>query len=102
MGCDIFRLTKERCYKALLCLTSLLFLIVSLVGGIAVYRSYRQCKVVEMKEQQQWERYQQMKNKFEIQQEHVKELMENPDFIEHVARERIQIAGEDEVLFRFE
>jgi cell division protein FtsB len=97
-----FHFTKELRYKVLLYLANVLFLSVSMVGAIAVYRSYYQCKAMEKQEQEQWKRYQRMKNKFEIQQEHVRELTENLDFIEHVAREHMQVSGENEVLFRFE
>ncbi|MDR0590914.1 MAG: hypothetical protein LBG09_03660 [Puniceicoccales bacterium] len=94
--------TKEWRYRVLLYASSALFLTVSGAGIIAVYRAYCQCKAIELREQQQWEHYRRMKNKFEMQREHVRELTENLDFIEHVAREQMQVAGENEVLFRFE
>jgi cell division protein FtsB len=94
--------TKEWRYRVLLYASGALFLTVSAAGSIAVYRAYCQCKTIERREQEQWEHYQRMKNKFEIQQEHARELTENLDFIEHVAREHMQVAGENEVLFRFE
>jgi cell division protein FtsB len=94
--------TKEWRYRVLLYASSALFLTFSAAGGIAVYRAYCQCKTIELRERQRWEHYQRMKNKFEMQREHVRELTENLDFIEHVAREQMQVAGENEVLFRFE
>lgn len=94
--------TKEWRYRVLLYASGALFLTVSAAGSIAVYRAYCQCQAIELREREQWEHYQRMKNKFEMQQEHVRELTENLDFIEHVAREQMQVAGENEVLFRFE
>jgi cell division protein FtsB len=94
--------SEEWRYKILLSSVSLLFFAVSMGGALTVYHSYRQCKTMEIREQRQRECYQQIKNTFEMQQEHVKELTENPDFIEHVAREYMQVVGENEVLFRFE
>jgi hypothetical protein len=57
---------------------------------------------MEMQELRQWERYLQVKDQFETQREYLLELTENPDFLEHVAREHLQLAGENELLFRFE
>jgi cell division protein FtsB len=95
-------MTKEQRYRVLLWLASFVFLAVSVTSGVVVYQSHCQCKAMEMQELHQWERYLQIKEQFETQREHLRELTENPDFLEHVAREHLQIAGENEILFRFE
>jgi cell division protein FtsB len=57
---------------------------------------------METQRLRQWERYIQIQDQFEAQQEYLRELSENPDFLEHVARESLRIVGENEVLFHFE
>jgi hypothetical protein len=47
------------------------------------FGGYCQCRAIELREQKQWEYYQRMKNKFEMQREHVRELTDNLDCIEH-------------------
>ncbi|MDR2200977.1 MAG: septum formation initiator family protein [Puniceicoccales bacterium] len=89
-------------YRVLLWLAVLVFLTTLTIGTVAVYRSYRHCRAMEEQQRRKMEEYREMKNRFEIQEEHVKELAEDSDFVEQVARERIQIAGENEMLFRFE
>ncbi|MDR1907220.1 MAG: septum formation initiator family protein [Puniceicoccales bacterium] len=102
MGFNLFRMTKERRYRIFLWLASFLFLSVSVTSGIIVYQSHCQCKAMKAQELHQWKRYQQIKDELETQREHLRELIENPDFLEHVAREHLQMAGENEILFRFE
>jgi cell division protein FtsB len=99
---NIFSITRERRYKILLCLASFLFLAVSFGGTIIVYRSYCHCKEIEKREERQREYYKRVEDKFEVLREYVKELGESSDFMEHVAREHLQIIGENELLFRFE
>jgi cell division protein FtsB len=102
MGFNVLRMTKEQRYRVLLFVASFAFLAVSGTSGLIVYQSYRQCKAMEARALGQWECYLQIKDQFEILQEHLRELIENPDFLEHVTREHLQIAGENEILFRFE
>lgn len=102
MDFNMLRMTKEQRYGVLLWLASCIFLTVSVTSGLSVYRSYRQCKAVEAQKLRQWERYLRIKEQFETQQEHLRELTENPDFLEHIAREHLRIVGENEMLFRFE
>ncbi|MDR1366717.1 MAG: septum formation initiator family protein [Puniceicoccales bacterium] len=95
-------MAKEQRYRILLFMASFAFLAVSVTSGVVVYQSYCQCKAMENQELRQWERYLQIKDRFETQQEHLRELIEDPDFLEHVAREHLQMAGKNEILFRFE
>jgi cell division protein FtsB len=95
-------MTKEQRYSVLLWGASFVLLAVLAMSGVIVYQSYCQCRAVEMQELCQWERYLQIKDEIEMQQEHLRELIENPEFLEHVAREHLQMAGENEILFRFE
>jgi cell division protein FtsB len=95
-------MTREQRYRILLWLASSVLLAVSLVSGAVVYRSHCQCKAMEVQELRQWEYYERIRDKNEMQREHLRELTENLDFLEHVAREHLQIAGKDEILFRFE
>jgi cell division protein FtsB len=95
-------MTKEQSYKVSLWITGFILLAVIISAATIVYHSYRQSKVIEAREQHQWAHYQALKNKFEIRQEHVRELAGNPDFLEHVARQYMQVASENEILFRFE
>jgi cell division protein FtsB len=69
---------------------------------MAVYRSYCQCREMADREAQQLKRYEVLKDAFDMQKEHVRELTEDTEFIEHVARERMQVADKNEILFRFE
>jgi cell division protein FtsB len=95
-------MTKGQRYRILLWWASLTLLTVSLASGVIVYRSHCQCKAMEAQELRQWERYERIRDQFEMQREHLRELTENLDFLEHVAREHLQMAGENEMLFRFE
>ena len=97
-----FRMTKEQRYRILLWMAVMLFFAVSTGGAIMVYNSYRYCKSMEEQEQRQARYYNTIREKFETQREHVQELMENPDFLEHVARGHLQMVGKNEILFRFE
>ncbi|MDR1435525.1 MAG: hypothetical protein LBI77_03940 [Puniceicoccales bacterium] len=83
-------------------MASLLLLAVSAFGSISVYRSYLQCKAMEERECYQLNLYRQIRNEFEMRREQERELGENPDFLMHVARERIQFTEDSELLFRFE
>jgi cell division protein FtsB len=93
---------EEQSYKVLLFLACLLLFTVSTFGTISVYRSYLQCKAMEERERYQLNLYRQMRDELEMRQEQEKELEENPDFLRHVARERIQFMEDSELLFRFE
>jgi hypothetical protein len=73
-----------------------------MTSGVAIYQSHRECKGMETQRLRQWERYIQIQDQFEIQQEYLRELSENPDFLEHVAREYLRIVGENEMPFHFE
>ncbi|MDR0418531.1 MAG: hypothetical protein LBH08_03850 [Puniceicoccales bacterium] len=95
-------MAKEQSYRILLFMASFVFLAVSVTSGVVVYQSYRQCEAMKNQELRQWKRYLQIKDQFESKQEYLRELIENPDFLEHIAREHLQMAGKNEILFRFE
>jgi cell division protein FtsB len=92
-----FLQSKERVILTIL-IVSLLVLVVFFSGLILqTYREYKNFKAKELRIE---EKLTQARKELEYKEMYLS-LMEDPDFLERVARERLGYARPDELLFRF-
>lgn len=74
---------------------------VVLVFGGMIARTHREFRTFKAREAKIEEELRQARKEFERKEAYLVKLMNDPEFLERVVRERLGYAGPDEMLFRF-
>ena len=82
-------------------ITGVLLLVSGALGGLLLqtYREYASFKARELAYQ---ERLEGLEMEVDAYEAYLERLLNDPDFLEHVARERLGYSKEGELIFRFE
>ncbi len=86
------------------------FLLIALLGALVILilffgslllRTHREYRNFKEREHRIEEKLLQARNEFQRKEAYLNRLLEDPEFLERVARERLGYARPDELLFRF-
>ena len=88
--------------KAVLAMLILMGLTLSVFFGSLILQTYREYQNFKQREQAAEAKLQQTQEKFLQKEAYIARLLDDPEFLERVARERLGYSKPDEVLFRFE
>lgn len=89
---------KER--ALLIMLICMLVVLVVFFGGLLL-KTHREFENFKARQDRIESRLIQARNEFEEKEAYLKRLLEDPEFLERVARERLGYSRPDELLFRF-
>ena len=70
--------------------------------GSLILQTYREYQNFKLREQRVERKLQQAQEKFRQKEAYIARLLDDPEFLERVARERLGYSKPDELLFRFE
>jgi cell division protein FtsB len=88
--------------KALLAMLILMGLTLSLFFGSLILQTYREYQNFKLREQRVERKLLQAQEKFRQKEAYIARLLDDPEFLERVARERLGYSKPDELLFRFD
>lgn len=89
-------------YKSLYILLGLLLLFVVIGFGWILLKTYRESKVFKQTDRKLEESLVTIKNEVKLKEDYLKQINEDPDFLEWVGRQRIGYVEADEIIFRFD